>query len=265
MLFDWLFHIWALAGTYGHQIFPGLDESIAAFLILLLGLFVALYILSQLTGIFDQYVARLLTLPFRLLMLPFGLARRGQQLGPYEKNRGRAVLSAFVLVFSIFILRTGGWPLDRLAWGPPALLALCAVSCFFLLAALYGARNGPRDAFGAVASLVIAVGSAFLLSWQVYLPREGGNVAYYANSVSPGLYGSAADFANRLLPGVYLGVLWAALLRALISIRLLGGAQSTIARAMRRRAANRPPLPGSGFWARTREAFAAGRAGRPWE
>ena len=247
---DWLFQIWALAGTYGHQIFPGLDESIAAFLILLLGLFVALYILSQLTGIFDQYVARLLILPFRLLMLPFGLARRGQQLGPYEKNRGRAVLSAFVLVFSIFILRAGGWPLDRLAWEPPALTALCAVSCFFLLAALYGTRNGPRDAFGAVASLVIAVGSAFLLSWQVYLPGDAGNVAYYA---------------NRLLPGVYLGVLWAALLRALISIRLFGGAQSTIARAMRRRAANRPPLPGSGFWARTRDAFAAGRAGRPWE
>jgi hypothetical protein len=114
-----------------------------------------------------------------------------------------------------------------------------------------------------VASLVIAGGCAALLWWQWYVP-DYGPLADLANRWLPGFYGVAADYTNRLLPGIYIAVLIAAVVRALICLRLLGGAQRIIARAMRQRAMTMRPVSASGFWAEMRDSFARGRAGLPW-
>ena len=79
-----------------------------------------------------------------------------RQLGPYEKNRQRAVGERFSGVLPLR-LRTGAWLLDESPpWVRVAVIVVTGVSLLFMLAGLYGARNGPRDAFGVVASLVVA-------------------------------------------------------------------------------------------------------------
>jgi hypothetical protein len=203
-------------------------------------------------------VTALIRLPFELLFLLWRLLRflmraaglgQGQHLGPYEKNRQRAVGAAFLLVFCLYVLRGGAWLLDQLPpWVPAALMAFAGVSVVFVLAGFYGARNGPRDPFAVVASLVVAGGCAALLWWHWYVPGD---------------FGAASDYANWVLAGLYIAVLSAACLRALICLQLSGGAQRAVARALRRRAMGMRPAS-SGFWANMRESFARGRDGRPW-
>lgn len=207
-----------------------------------------------------EFVAALIRLPFeilgvfwrllRFLMRAVGLIPGQYQLGPYEKNRRRAVAAVFVLVLCLYMLRTGAWLLAPLPpWAPLALTVVAGVSVLFLLAGLHGARNAPRDLSGVVASLVIAGGCAAPLWGQWYVPLD---------------YSPAADYANRVLPGLYIAALIAAVVRALICVRLLGGAQRIIARAMRQRAMTMRPASASGFWAEMRDSFTRGRAGRPW-
>ena len=77
--------------------------------------------------------------------------------------------------------------------------------------------------------------------------------------------GPAFEFVNRLLPGLYLAVLIAALVRALICAHLFSGAWRIIDRTLRRRTqARRAASSGSGFWAEMRESFKRGRTGRAW-
>jgi hypothetical protein len=211
------------------------------FLILFLIIPLALFLLDFLVGLLFRTGRWVLLAPLRLLFA-------GPQLGPYERNRKRAVLMAFVLAFSTYLVWGGSSLLDQSPpWVPLALVVAVALSCLFLLAALLGARNGPRDAFGVVASLTVAGASAVLWWQRYYLPPN---------------YGITADYGNRLLPGLYLAVLAAALVRAAICARLFGGASGLIARTMKRRAAGMRPA--SGFWAEVRESFEAGRAGRRW-
>jgi hypothetical protein len=74
--------------------------------------------------------------------------------------------------------------------------------------------------------------------------------------------GPTAEFVNRLLPGLYLAVLSAALLRALISAHLFGGARRLIEQFLaRRRTQRRPASSGSGFWAEMRERVFSGGIG----
>jgi hypothetical protein len=208
--------------------------------------------LAEMVNGLIQLVVEILSLLFRLLrflMRAAGLLGQGQHLGPYEKNRRRAVAAALLLVFCLYVLRDGAWLLHQLPpWVRPALIAAAGVSALFVLTGLYGAHNGPRDPFGVVASLVVAGGCAALLRYQCYLPSG---------------YGVAADDANWALTGLYIAVLAAACLRALICVQLFGGAQRAIARALRRRTRGMRPAS-SGFWANMRESFARGRDGRRW-
>jgi hypothetical protein len=208
--------------------------------------------LAEMIGGIIRLPFEILFLVWRLLRFVLGMGRRrqGPPLGLYEKNRQRATGSAFVLVLCLYVLRSGGWLFGQLPpWVPVALMALAGVALLFALAGVYGARNGPRDLSGVVGSLVIAGGSAALWQWQWFVPRD---------------YGLVADYANWMLLGVYIAVLVAACLRALICVQLLGGAQRLIARAMRQRAMRMRPVPlSSGFWADMREAFQRGRAGQP--
>ena len=177
---------------------------------------------------------------------PFGGAR---QLAPHEIARVRAVGTAFVLVFCLYVLWAAELPLGELpAWVRVALMVVAGLSLLFLLSGLYGTRNGPRDLHGVIVSLVVAGVGAALIWWQWQLP--------------PG--DPAAEIVNRLLPGLYIAVLIAALVRALICAQLLGGAQRIIARAIRQRAMRMRPASASGFWAEMRDSFERGRDGRRW-
>jgi hypothetical protein len=187
-----------------------------------------------------------------ILRTPFRILANTRQLDPYELSRRRAVASAFVLVFCLYLLRTGRWPVDPVPpWLPLAVMVVAGVSPLLMLAALYGTRHGPRDVWGAVASLVIAAGSAALLWWQWHLP------------LSYDFLDTAVHTVNRMLPGLYIAALIAALVRASVCIQLFGGAARIVARAMRRRAAGMRPAssPGSGFWAEMRASFERGRNG----
>jgi hypothetical protein len=194
-----------------------------------------------------------LTVVFRLVgfLLPAVgiLWRPSQHLSPYELSRRRAVGAAFLLVICLYVLRDGAWLIDQLPpWARPAIVVLAGFAALFVLTALYGTHNGPRDPFGVVASLMVAAGCIALLQWQWYLPPD---------------YGELAEVANWWLHGLYIAVMLAACLRALICVRLFGGAQRLIARALRRRSMGMRPAS-SGFWASMRENFARGRDGRPW-
>jgi len=176
-----------------------------------------------------EMVAGGLRLPFEILFLLWRLLRfvmgagwgQGQQhLGPYEKNRQRAVGAAFLLVFCLYVLHTGAWLFDQLPpWVRPAVIAVAGVSVLFVLAGLYGTRNGTRDLSAALASLVHVGGCAALLRWQWYLPRD---------------YGAVAAYANWVLAGLYIAVLIAAVLRALICVQIIA------------RFCDTPPT--AGFW-----------------
>jgi hypothetical protein len=181
-----------------------------------------------------------------------------RELGPYELGRRRAVASSFVLVLCML------WPLGKLPpWGPFALLLIAGVAALFVLAAFYGTRNGPRDLSGTVASLVVAGGVAALLRWQWYLPSGYGAAGEFVDQWVPGFTRVATFDGNQLLQGIYVAVLIAALVRALICVQLLGGAARVIARAMRQRGMPLRPVDEFGFWAEIRESFARGRDGRP--
>jgi hypothetical protein len=209
------------------------------------------YINQLLPGVYIAVIAAGLARAL-ICLQPFGIGGK-QQLHPYEIARRRAVGAAFVLAAALYVLNTGQWlgPLlgALAAWVPSALLVVAALSLLVLLSGLYGAHKfGQRDPHGGGVSLAVAAAAVVALwgRWQV----------------PPG---PAAEFANRLLPGLYLAVLTAALVRALICAQLLGGAGAIIARALRRRArAMRAASSGSGFWAEMRESFERGRTGRPW-
>lgn len=210
-----------------------------------------------------EFVVALIRWPFqvlydlwrllRFLMRPLGMWPGQQPLGPYEKNRRHTVSAVFVLVLCLYILRTGAWLFEQLPpWMPVALTGAAGVSLLFLLAGLYGTRNGPRDLSGAIASLTIAAGCAAALWWQWYVPDV------------PAGYGPVADDVNWVLPGVYIAVLIAAGVRVLICIRFVGGAERIIARAIRQRSMSRRPALAGSFWEQTRAAFEDGRSGRRW-
>ena len=332
----------------------------------------------------DAILLGILQAPLRALGLLVGQG----QLAPHELSRRRAAGAAFAGVFSLYVLETGGWPLDQLpSWASPALTGVAVVSALLVLAGVLGARE--RDLSGVVISLVIACGGYALLRWQWYVPRGYFGADYVAadliNRLLPGVYmavvaaglaralicllpvggqgqrhpyettrlsavvaafvlvaavyvlytgrwlgpllgplaayapsalalvaglslvalgweiycaaefqmrdrhglgvslaiaaaaavallgrwemppGPAAEFANRLLPGLYLAVLIAMLVRALICAQLLGGARRIIDWLRRlRRKPMRPASSGTGFWAELRESFARGRTGRAW-
>ena len=196
-----------------------------------------------------EMIADLIRLPFEILGIVFRLLRfvlrvvgimpGNRQLSPYEKSRRLAVGAAFLLVVCLYIWH--GAPGQLPPWGPVALLVIAVLSLLFLLVAFYGARDAPRDPFGVLASLVIAGGCAALLWWECYLPPD-----------SP-----AAVDMNFALAGLYMAVLIAALVRALICARLFGGAWRFIKRLLERR--NQPMRPAtsssSGFWTGIRESF----------
>jgi hypothetical protein len=189
-----------------------------------------------------EMIKALIGLVFDIFLIPFrllGLVRRvagRRQLSPYELNRRRATIAAFVAGICLYVLHNGAWLFGQLPpWVPHALIAAAGLSLLFLLAGFYGARNGPRDPFGSLASLVIAGGCAALLWWQWYLPPD---------------YGSVADDANWALAGLYLAALIAALVRAVICAQLSGGAARVVERAIRRRTQRLRPVLMSG--------------GRPW-
>jgi hypothetical protein len=163
----------------------------------------------------------LLSFVVRALRLLTGRRQRSS----YEMNRRRAASAAFVAALCVYVLYTGGWPLNQLPpWVPGALIAVAGVSLLLLLAALHGARAAPRDLFSAVVSLAVAGGCAALISWQWHLPLVyDGPAADLVNEWLPGFYSAAASDANRMLPGVYVAVLVAALVQALICVQLLGG------------------------------------------
>jgi hypothetical protein len=348
-----------------------------------------------------EMVKALFELAFSILFFPFKLfgfgnrARGGRQLGPYEQNRQRAAAAAFVAALCVYLLQTGGWPLNQLPpWVPTALQVVAGAAGLLVLAGVIGARGAPdalRDPLGMVLSLVMAGGGYALLQWEWYVPRDyvGADLvsAYYINRLLPGVYmaaiaaglaraliclqpfgmggkqqlhpyeiarrravgaafvlagalyvlntgqwlgpllgplaayappalivvaglslwwlaaglwgahkfglrdphgagvslvaaavavvalwrrwqmppGPVSEFVNRLLPGLYMAVLIAALVRALICAQLVGGAGAIIARALRRRArAMGAASSSSGFWAEMRESFERGRTGRAW-
>jgi hypothetical protein len=171
-----------------------------------------------------EFVKALIQLPFEILFLPFrllGFVRRtrgGRQLGPYEQNRQRATMAAFVAVLCAYVLHIGGWPLNQLPpWVPIALTALAGLALLLVLAGVVGARAAPdalRDPLGMVLSLVIAGGGYALLRGQWYVPRN----YFAADYVS-------ADYINRLLPGLYIGLIAAGLARALICLNPFGNAR----------------------------------------
>ena len=113
----------------------------------------------------------------------------------------------------------------------------------------YGAAQFQmRDRHGVGVSLAVAALAAVALLGRWQMPP-----------------GPAAEFANRLLPGLYLAMLIAMLVRALISAQVLGGGWRIIDWLRRLRGKPmRPASPGSGFWAEMRESFARGRTGRAW-
>jgi hypothetical protein len=153
-------------------------------------------------------IAQLIALPFRLIAGIFGLRRR--QLSPDEMNRRRAAVAAFVGVFGVYLIETGGWPLDQLPpWMPSALIAAAAVSALLVAASVLGARE--RDPSGVVVSLVIAGGGYALLRWQWYVPRD-----YFGAGYVP------AALINRFLPGVYIGTVAAGVVRAVVCLLPLG-------------------------------------------
>lgn len=202
-----------------------------------------------LPGVFIAMVAAGLARALVCLQ-PFG---GQQQRHPYEIARARAVGAAFVLVAALYVLDTGQWlgPLlgALAAWVPMALMVVAGLSLLLLASGLYAAhKNGLRDPHGIGVSLAVAAAAVVALLGRWQMPP-----------------GPAAEFVNRLLPGLYLAVLVAALVRALICAHLLGGAQRIITRLLRRRKrAPRPASSGSGFWAEMRESFRRGRAGRAW-
>jgi hypothetical protein len=150
-------------------------------------------------------IAQLIALPFRLI---FGPRRR--QLAPDEMNRRRAAVAAFVGVFCVYLIETGGWPLDQLPpWVPSALIATAAVSALLAAASVVAARE--RDPSGVVVSLVIAGGAYALLQWQWYVPRD-----YFGAGYVP------AALINRLLPGVYSAVIAAGVARAVVCLLPVG-------------------------------------------
>jgi hypothetical protein len=187
-----------------------------------------------------------------ICLLPFGGQR--QPRNPYEIARLRAVGAAFVFVFCLYVLCTGQWlgPLlgALAAWTPTALVAVAGLALPLVGTGLRDTHKfGQRDRHGVGVSLAVAAAAAVALWWRWQMPP-----------------GPAFEFVNPLLPGLYLAVLIAALVRALICAQLFGGAKRIIARLLKRR--KKAPRPassrGSGFWAEMRESFERGRAGRAW-
>ena len=185
-----------------------------------------------------------------ICLLPVG----GQgQRNPYETARLSAVVAAFVLVAAVYVLYTGRWlgPLlgPMAAYAPSALALVAGLSLVALGWEVYGAAQFQmRDRHGVGVSLAVAAVAAVALLGRWQMPP-----------------GPAAEFANRLLPGLYLAVLIAMLVRALICAQVLGGARRIIDWLRRLRGKPmRPASSGSGFWAEMRESFARGRTGRAW-
>jgi hypothetical protein len=173
-----------------------------------------------------------------------------QQRDPFEIARARTVTAAFALVAALYLLFTGQWLGPLLgapgAWVPTALMAIAGLSLVLLVSGLYTVQKiGLRDPHGVGVSLVAAAAalSALWGRWQV----------------PPG---PATEYVNRLLPGLYVAVLIAALMRALLCARLLGGAWRIIERLRQQRATGMRPASASGFWAEMRASFERGRARR---
>jgi hypothetical protein len=182
-----------------------------------------------------------------ICLQPFG---GRQQRQPYETARMRAAAAAFALVAALYVLCTGQWlgPLGAPAWTPTVLLVIATLSLLGLLSGFYGAyKFGVSDPHGIGVSLVVAAAAIVALWGRWQIPP-----------------GPAAEFVNRLLPGLYLAVLIAALTRALICARLLGASARRLIDWWQERR-NRPmraASSGSGFWAEMRESFERGRTGR---
>jgi hypothetical protein len=192
----------------------------------------------------DTILISILRAPFRLL----GMAWQTQQLSHYEKSRRLAVGAAFIFVICLYVWH--GAPGQLPPWGPVVLLVVAGVSVLFVFTGFHGARDGPRAPSGVAASLVVAGGCAALLWSRCYLQPD-----------SP-----AAVDTNFALAGLYIAVLIAALVRALICAQLQGGAWRFIKRLLEKK--SRPMRPASssssGFWAGIRDSFWRGHQGRPW-
>ena len=158
-------------------------------------------------------VVFVIVLAFSLLDLALRVVglRGGQNLSPHQLSRRRAAGAAFAGAFSVYVLETGGWPLDQLpSWASSALTVIAVVSALLVLAGVLGARE--RDPSEAVISLVLAGGGYALLRWQWYVPRH-----YFGADYVP------ADLINRLLPGVYIAAVAAGIARAVICLLPVGG------------------------------------------
>jgi hypothetical protein len=183
-----------------------------------------------------------------LCMLPLSGAR---QPTPYDAARLRAVAAAFVFVLCLYVLNSGQSLLGALpSWVPGALEAGAALSLLLLASGFWATRDMPRDMHGIGMSLAVAAAAVALLWWDWQMPP-----------------GPASAQINDMLPGLYIAALIAALVRALICARLLGGAERFIKRLLDKR--NRPMRPmrpalALGFWAEMRDSFMRGLAGRPW-
>jgi hypothetical protein len=237
------------------------------FLVIIVGGIIVLALVQTLLPVIVQFVDAIIIAivraPFRLVGMSWR-TWRSRQLDPYELNRRRAVASTFVFVLCLYLLRSGQWPVDPVPpWLPLAVMVIGGGSLIFVPAALYGTRRGPREIWSAFTSLMIAGCVAALALWQWYLPTDYGAAGELVEQWLPGFTRAATVAGNRVLPGVYIAAIGAALMRSLICAQLLGGAARVIARAQQQRATPLRPAGELGFWSEMRESFERGRAGHP--